>query len=89
MVTDALMQSATEGNVTAQIFYLKNRDTENWKDRTDVNVATKVSISDALAAARDRALPNTDLKAKVIDHDLPKLADTLEILETDDDMTTD
>ena len=84
MVTDALMQSATEGNVTAQIFYLKNRDTENWKDRTDVNVATKVSISDALAAARDRALPISDHGAKVIDHDLPKLAENVEIMESDD-----
>ena len=82
MVTDALMQSATEGNVTAQIFYLKNRDTENWKDRTDVNVATKVSISDALAAARDRVLPTADLKAKIIDHDLPRLAENVGVHKT-------
>ena len=85
MVTDALMQSATEGNVTAQIFYLKNRDTENWKDRTDVNVATKVSISDALAAARDRVLPTADLKAKIIDHDLPRLAENVGVHGDGDD----
>ena len=81
MVTDALMQSATEGNVTAQIFYLKNRDTEHWKDRTDVNVATKVSISDALDAARGRALPQAYHEAPVIDHDMTKLADNSDIDE--------
>lgn len=89
MVTDALMQSATEGNVTAQIFYLKNRDTDNWKDRTDVNVATKVSISDALAAARDRILPNAFPSTTIIEHDLPKLAETMEFSAVDDDKTTD
>ena len=32
-VTNALMKSALQGHVTAMIFYLKNRDPENWKDR--------------------------------------------------------
>lgn len=32
-VTNALFESAKDGNVTAQIFYLKNRDPEAWKDR--------------------------------------------------------
>ena len=81
MVTDALMQSATEGNVTAQIFYLKNRDSEHWKDRTDVNVATKVSISDALDAARGRALTQAQHGAPVIDHDMTKLADNSDLDE--------
>ena len=75
MVTDALMQSATEGNVTAQIFYLKNRDSEHWKDRTDVNVETKVSISDALDAARHRALPHAAPKGPIIEHKPQKTQD--------------
>ena len=32
-VTNALMKKVREGNTTAMIFYLKNRDPENWKDR--------------------------------------------------------
>ena len=36
-VTGYLMNSAREGNVTAQIFYLKNRDPENWKDRRHID----------------------------------------------------
>jgi len=32
-VTNALFQSAKGGNITAQIFYLKNRDSDEWKDR--------------------------------------------------------
>lgn len=69
MVTDALMESATSGNVTAQIFYLKNRDHENWKDRHDVQVGGTVSISDALTAARGRALPQAYPTAKTIEHE--------------------
>ena len=32
-VTNALFESAVKGNVTAQIFYLKNRDPKRWRDR--------------------------------------------------------
>lgn len=32
-VTNALMENARSGNVTAQIFYLKNRDPDKWQDR--------------------------------------------------------
>lgn len=31
-ISNALFQTAKSGNVTAQIFYLKNRDPENWRD---------------------------------------------------------
>lgn len=33
-VTNALFKNAQDGNLGAQCFYLKNRDAENWKDRT-------------------------------------------------------
>ena len=39
VVTNALFQSAKGGNVTAQIFYLKNREPEKWKDRRDTTLA--------------------------------------------------
>ena len=35
-VTNALFQSAVEGNLGAQVFYLKNRGREDWKDKQDV-----------------------------------------------------
>ena len=53
-VTNALFSSAQGGNVTAQIFYLKNRDTENWMDRVETNHT--LSIGSALDNARLRTL---------------------------------
>ena len=35
VVTNSLFQSAKGGNTTAQIFYLKNRQPEKWRDRRD------------------------------------------------------
>ena len=32
-ICNSLFQTAKGGNVTAQIFFLKNRSAENWKDR--------------------------------------------------------
>ncbi len=34
-ITNGLFQAACEGNITACIFYLKNRDPDNWNDRRD------------------------------------------------------
>ncbi len=46
-VTNHLMQSARDGNVTAQIFYLKNRAPEEWKDRTDRHITGKIDTSES------------------------------------------
>ena len=40
MVENALFKSAINGNVTAMIFYLKNRAPERYKDRVDKNINT-------------------------------------------------
>ena len=61
-VTNALFSSAQGGNVTAQIFYLKNRDTENWMDRVETNHT--LSIGSALDNARLRTL---DAPVKIIE----------------------
>jgi len=45
-VTNALMQSARGGNVTAQIYYLQNRDSENWKDRRYVDTTFRNAKAD-------------------------------------------
>ena len=49
MVENALFKSAINGNVTAMIFYLKNRAPERYKDRVDKNVN----------------IDNTDIKLKI------------------------
>jgi hypothetical protein len=36
-ISNALFQTAVDGNTTAQIFYLKNRDPENWSDRQQLD----------------------------------------------------
>ena len=40
-VTNALMENARSGNVTAQIFYLKNRDPDKWQDRRQNEITGK------------------------------------------------
>ena len=39
-VENALLQSALDGNTTAQIFWLKNRRPQQWRDKRDVDVDT-------------------------------------------------
>lgn len=43
-VTNSLFQAANNGNITAQIFYLKNRDPQNWRDKQDVEHSGDVNI---------------------------------------------
>ena len=40
-VTNALFEGAKGGNVTAQIFYLKNRQPDKWSDRRNHEVTGK------------------------------------------------
>lgn len=47
-VENALYRAALDGNVTAQIFYLKNRRRKDWKDKQDVEVSGEVGIVDAM-----------------------------------------
>ena len=75
-VSNALYQAATNGNITAQIFYLKNRDPENWKDRFDqrINVQTDITLLHLEAMKALNAVP---IAAEVIeDHHNPALGYT-------------
>lgn len=49
-VENALFKSALEGNVTAMIFWLKNRRPDKWRDRQDakVDLAETVRIVDSI-----------------------------------------
>lgn len=42
MVSNALFESAMSGNVAAQIFFLKNRAPEEWRDKVDITVEESV-----------------------------------------------
>ena len=48
-----MFTSATDGNVTAQIFYLKNQDPKTWKDRVE-NVHATINLNDVLSGAKER-----------------------------------
>ena len=39
-VENALLQSALAGNTTAQIFWLKNRRPDKWRDKMEVKTET-------------------------------------------------
>ena len=47
-VENALLKSAIEGNVTAQIFWLKNRMSVQWRDKIEVNNSNHEEINKQL-----------------------------------------
>ena len=63
-VTNALFESAKNGSVPAQIFFLKNRDPENWKDVTAHSVSLVSKMSDSQLLSEVRADPEL---AKVLE----------------------
>ena len=59
-VSNALMRSAVEDkNVTAQIFYLKNRAPDQWADRQEINY--NLDLKNVL----------TDARSRIIEHQAP------------------
>lgn len=52
-ITNSLFTSATNGNVTAQIFYLVNRDPENWRH---INRIDHISSDGSMSPKKDIAL---------------------------------
>ena len=67
-VTNSLFTSATDGNVTAQIFYLKNQDSQNWKDRQEV-VNASINLNEVINGAKTRIgnYTTTERQPKIID----------------------
>ena len=55
-VENSLFLEATDGNTTAMIFFLKNRNPEFWKDRHEVEHSGEVGLADCLKKARERVL---------------------------------
>lgn len=44
-VSNSLYENALGGNVTAQIFFLKNRDPDNWRDRFENRIDVKTDLA--------------------------------------------
>jgi len=44
-VSNSLFENALGGNVAAQIFYLKNRDPDNWRDRFENRIDVKTDLA--------------------------------------------
>ena len=53
-VENALYKQALEGNVTAAIFWLKNRRRKDWKDKQDLEVTGELGIADVIKKSRER-----------------------------------
>ena len=44
-VVNALKDNALKGHVVAQIFFLKNRDPDNWSDRQELHHVGNINVS--------------------------------------------
>jgi len=75
-VEDALFSTAISGNVTAQIFWLKNRGKERWKDKYEtnenINVRGEIEITDAKEKILSRINSIAARKEKKRDHQQSK-----------------
>ena len=49
-VENALLSSALDGNTTAQIFWLKNRRPDKWRDKVDSKVADEKKENNLISA---------------------------------------
>lgn len=54
-VENALLKSALEGNTTAQIFWLKNRQTKKWRDKVENADNDAIKKLDELLEAQKNA----------------------------------
>jgi hypothetical protein len=76
-VQRSLFHNALDGNVTAQIFWLKNRRANEWRDKRDIDIAADVSmeVSDNRKAAMalihmlQSAVVDTDELSTLIEHE--------------------
>lgn len=59
-VENALLKSAIEGNVTAQIFWLKNRMTKQWREKVEIetNKEKLEKVEELLTKIKEEANDN-------------------------------
>ena len=47
-VENALYESAVKGNLGAQVFFLKNRSSDNWRDKTEQAVTQRTEAAEEM-----------------------------------------
>ena len=62
-VSSKLFDNAMDGKETSAIFFLKNRDPENWKDRQEV-ITASINLNDVISGAKDRLSDKLATKEK-------------------------
>jgi hypothetical protein len=65
-VSSQLFNNAMEGKETSAIFFLKNRDPDNWKDRNILETNHTINLSHVINSAKER-IPNATHKIKRLD----------------------
>ena len=71
LVANKVFQNAMEGKETSAIFFLKNRDPDNWADRQEINY--NLDLKNVLTDARSRIIDHRPSPARA----LPKRAQAL------------
>ncbi len=54
LVANKVFENAMDGKETSAIFFLKNRDPDNWADRQEVNY--NLDLKNVLTSARERII---------------------------------
>ena len=70
-VSSKLFDNALEGKETSAIFFLKNRDPDNWKDRNILETNHTINLSHVINSARNR-MGDTTQTAKRLDESIDK-----------------
>jgi len=61
LVANKVFQNAMDGKETSAIFFLKNRDPDNWADRQEVNY--NLDLKNVLTSARERIIDHAPAQA--------------------------
>jgi len=61
LVANKVFQNAMDGKETSAIFFLKNRDPDNWADRQEVNY--NLDLKNVLTSARSRIIEHAPAQA--------------------------
>ena len=59
-ITNKLFQKAGEGDNTSMIFYLKNRDPDNWEEVQKRQVSANINYTDLTADELDRKIKSLE-----------------------------
>ncbi len=88
--TFRLMEQIDDGNFQAIQFYLKNTDSDKWKDRQEVVNAT-INLNDVLTGAKDRLVDSvaTIKKPKVINAVKSTSTASEQLVNNQDDINND